>query len=1636
MGNEIEFNKQPGQYAPGQSPAMMNDPISLALMMFGPQFINQMGGPGMFLPHQTPSQGVMDNFMSSRYQQDMMANLTNAASQGNAQVSTKIAGFMRLLTGQHPSEMNKGQQDFFAGIVNNPIMKSVIGQAIGPENMEGILFGKKGDPAALASAVNRMGAFRAGPTGNRDQMGAQDLTRFTQSLHSTLYGSGADINDMRGLMAGQTGQLMNHLFQRGSLPASIGMMKPADRAKLVSGQTYDETAVDSAAREVGHRDMMNNSAYAAAGKDEQQRMLDNGLDRYRTVVKSAGRLGEHEDAMARDIGHQDMMQQASYAKASVEERRGMLDQNLGRYKKVLQAVDTESPERRALAERKRYEQELNKSQADLDEASKKEDYTGEKISRAFRDAAKTKLKTFDLAQASGIAWDPKGFKATTVGNVPININGADVKPEALSEEDLESVISATQVGAKMRGSQTPEEAARLKTYQATLAARKAGAPQLKPPPAPPPPNSEQVRDIARDMAREDLAKKDPTFAAASATEQAKRVEAKMAPYVERAQNLVDSSQGSERVRTAARNMARTEMAQQDPTFATATPEEQESRIDANLGKYTARVRQMSDDTAGYKKRTGSSLRDDETLTRLAREFGHQQEMIKDKDYAAATEADQRQLLEKKVPEYRERLTSTLDQIDELNSQDGRRMSPEEREKKTATLERSEEYKTLATHVDAKKVGSTIKEYAGAVAAVREIFGDNGNTNAPMSALLSALEQLSGGATSQMKPAKVESTLREMRLAAKETGVGIEQMMGFAGQMSAMGDTLGIARPLSLSATRDVLTHVSAMDAGGAFSKERFGAMSKSEAMQEAGVRTARGMASPAQKTMAAIARAVAENPEKYKGTETEAMVNAYNNPQSRGMYTYNGETRNLNEMLGRGGPQAAASVFEQNGGNLNTLRAYYHDKGTQEFQQTGGELETQKYEMQRVMQQRMSADVAGLARKDKFKDAAKGVFGSANDKDFRRASNAFVQDVSKQLTEALATEGADLEQKDRPRFLQDKAKGAVTDAIMRQNPNLSKDQAEKEADKLIPLMFGESFEDRRDSFGRMAANVNAHLEQLTNKGLTGNSQIYGATALAAEKRVMNENKAKRMANVARGNESPMAARIGEVLDAMGRGENMDLPTAIKKITGMLSVDEMTKAYAPELAEAIVGAGAAYNNASFSEDQIKGIADKVRKDPTDATAARQLKQLAMTRANVSYVKDDVITDRLKAFSEEELTSLYQKEFKKDATGLSKEQMAGALASTATGRRNVLGKNEASRSQLEEQIDATKLIDRKEIQARLSDATKFDDKKIDELYKRAFPRGTATDRASKAAELADSRAAVAASGVLGENEASLEDVASSAMTRAFTAAGFTPEEIKRNSIIMRQAESLTAGLMNGGDADLVASGAAEGLRLIMQDGATPEVMEAMKAVARSEKGSKEADEAMKTLQNALGDDPRGKQVTMYATALRDAKNAPLNQVRQDKTQEQMQREAADKKTQAQETGAMPTPAPTTEGTPTQSGTAPATAGAPASGGAAAPEEKKSWGSRLFDAIFGSPQDDKKRQDRAKDAQASSVTGADQVTKEAARQSAREVQAQRDGTGGKGGKMEISGKLEVNGLREAVLAAMGDHPQETPGDGANVI
>jgi hypothetical protein len=157
--------------------------------------------------------------------------------------------------------------------------------------------------------------------------------------------------------------------------------------------------------------------------------------------------------------------------------------------------------------------------------------------------------------------------------------------------------------------------------------------------------------------------------------------------------------------------------------------------------------------------------------------------------------------------------------------------------------------------EADRVVDKIKGMTGAISAVKDIFGENGRADAPMSELFNALQKITQNNMSNMNPADVERMVRNASNAAKMTGMGLEGMMGNIAGAGQVADKFGLSRSFATRFATNSALYAQAHSSifGGV---EGFDTMGKEEVLGVRRQMMAAAAASPQANSMAALIRAV------------------------------------------------------------------------------------------------------------------------------------------------------------------------------------------------------------------------------------------------------------------------------------------------------------------------------------------------------------------------------------------------------------------------------------------------------------------------------------------------------------------------------------------------------------------------------------------------------------------------------------------------------------------------------------------------------------------------------------------------------------------------------------------------------------
>lgn len=821
----------PPVYSPFQNAAHVDDAFGYMANMYGPGLVQGVFGPDAFLAHQAPGQALLDQYTAARYQRHGAAAIEAANMAGNSQVAQKLIGAQRLVNGGQPvTDLDREHANIGARVLNNPIFKQFAASQIGAENLEGIMFGRRGDPTAIAAATNRIGFFRPDAAGQGPRMSSDSLKQFSQNVYQNLYGEDANLAEMHGFGAVASGEMMETLFQQGRLPQSIGALSAADRVKALS---------------------------------------------------------------------------------------------------------------------------------------------------------RTK-------------------------------------------------------------------------------------------------------------------------------------------------------------------------------------------------------------------------RDDKTMNELARQFGHSELMSRDAAYAAASEEEQKIMLADKLPSFRQRLDSTFKEVDKFQAKDPRAKSAEE-------IEQMNGFGLAANALDAKNVSRAVKEYNGAVSAIREIFGDNGNPNAPIQQLIANLQHLTNGAQGSMGAGKVESLVREIRLAARDTNTDLQNLNAIAAEKKAMARGMGLQEVTAEKGLAGDLLRGQAMADAGVFEKPGFGKLNRAEAEARMSAMSTRGDASSVGRALASMNRLVSENPDKYKDTQLAAAMQAYQRGEDK--YEYKGKTFNLAEMAGQQGVQGLYNMARESGADDRLFRAYMTDQiGTEEYMKAGYAYKTQRFELQRDLSRAHAGAIVDRMGSDEFKKLKpRGM----SEEDFHSRNSTLATSFATKMTGIMMDETADMTPEERVKTLEKRGREELVRYFKSAaGGGLKGAAAERMADQYFNAFYGANESDRRDTLLATYSETSAISQQRTGVSIEAHKQMHhqGATDEATVKEEMNKRRADRFKLASRGTESGVMQRVGDELERLA-GDNAGTRTeSLKRIFNIASEDSLLQSYAPDMQEGLVAAARMYTQASVTEKQIDTLADAAQKNP-DGSEAKQLKIMA-------------------------------------------------------------------------------------------------------------------------------------------------------------------------------------------------------------------------------------------------------------------------------------------------------------------------------------------------------------------------------------------------------------------------------------------
>ncbi len=172
----------------------------------------------------------------------------------------------------------------------------------------------------------------------------------------------------------------------------------------------------------------------------------------------------------------------------------------------------------------------------------------------------------------------------------------------------------------------------------------------------------------------------------------------------------------------------------------------------------------------------------------------------------------------------------------------------------AKLRQAEPVQSRITQSDSKQISDRLQSYVGSIAAMREVFGENGDTNAPVPKLINALKALTSGQMQRFDAAQLNTMVRDVQAMSQTSGKSIDQILAMTQAANSTNNALLGSNGVNFDHTATnvgVTTGMAFAERGGAAG---FGALNREQAEQAAMSYFSRGMASEMGNTLGTLKR--------------------------------------------------------------------------------------------------------------------------------------------------------------------------------------------------------------------------------------------------------------------------------------------------------------------------------------------------------------------------------------------------------------------------------------------------------------------------------------------------------------------------------------------------------------------------------------------------------------------------------------------------------------------------------------------------------------------------------------------------------------------------------------------------------------
>ena len=193
--------------------------------------------------------------------------------------------------------------------------------------------------------------------------------------------------------------------------------------------------------------------------------------------------------------------------------------------------------------------------------------------------------------------------------------------------------------------------------------------------------------------------------------------------------------------------------------------------------------------------------------------------------------------------------------------------------------------------NATAVKDSLSGYVDAVTTMREIFGDAGMSNAPMSQLIQGLEALSQGTLTQIDPSSLNMMVRTTQQLAKQSGMTIDSAIMMQQQGATTLQGMGVSRAFAPQVTQGAMAFGQAAGQAGVGSNPAWGLENLDFHRQMDQNLRASAAASPTFNALSALLRVADEGEGFAENSRAAALASAVK--EGRTEYTYGGEINSV-----------------------------------------------------------------------------------------------------------------------------------------------------------------------------------------------------------------------------------------------------------------------------------------------------------------------------------------------------------------------------------------------------------------------------------------------------------------------------------------------------------------------------------------------------------------------------------------------------------------------------------------------------------------------------------------------------------------------------------------------------------------------